>query len=607
LSLTKSDSNFRALTLLLFGLTFGIYYFVWSCSYIWDDDFYVQKHQQIEEAGGLGKIWNPWSNNVEIHPVTKQYYPVTYSSLYLEESLMGQEPWHFHVFNVLLHAIAAFLLWRILVLLEVKGAWWAAMVFALHPVCVESVAWITERKNVLAGVFFFGAIYVFLKKPVQSKWFFLVLLFYVLSMLSKSITAPLPGVLMLLLWWRRPEEKRASYLLLVPLFMLGAGLGYLSVWMEATAAGAGQPSVWDPTLMERFLLMGRTPVFYIQKILWPAENIFFYPRWNLNAGEILQYIYPLITLSLLGFFAWGCKRFGRGPLVAYLIFLGMILPASGLFNVYPFKFSFVADHFQYLACPAIIVLVISASFQFLEKHQLIAFRLYCFSFILFLLMLRTGTETHKYENLETLWVDTTLKNSGSWAAYEELGNYYYDNNQPQKAVNAYSEAAANLKNTDNLAFLMLGKLSERNRKFIPAVDYYKRYLSLHENDSSTMGKIANCLASSQQNEEAQKYYEMAIKTSPRSPVHHLNFGYFQTEKKDYGAAVDEYVIAMALTIKSLESDDTVKVDLALVLSFLKRQLERMPEAAGSQKKRLDDELDQFKIKKVVRELTGDLR
>ncbi|MCP4901658.1 MAG: O-GlcNAc transferase, partial [bacterium] len=347
---------------LLLVLTASAYFPVVSCGFIWDDDAYVERNGNLQGVRGLYRIWFDVT-------ATPQYYPMVHTTYWFEYQLWELKPAGFHVTNVLLHWIAAVLLWRILSLLNVPGAWLIAAVFGLHPVHVESVAWITERKNVLSAVFYLGSALAYLRCKLGSgsRWLSTVsLLLFVAALLSKTVTATLPAALLLILWWKRERLCREDVRELLPFFALSLAFGMLTAWLEVHHVGA-LGDEWSLTFLERTLLAGKIVCFYIWKLLWPSNLTFIYERWNANFHSAWQLAFPAAVTAVL-LTLWGLRnRLGRGPLVAVLFFIGTLFPALDFFDVYPMRYSFVADHFQYLASIGIIALVIGGAARLLSQ------------------------------------------------------------------------------------------------------------------------------------------------------------------------------------------------------------------------------------------------
>jgi hypothetical protein len=338
------------LVCLVYGVTILAYWPALKGGLLWDDDHHVTQ-ASLQSWEGLGRIWFELG-------ATQQYYPILHSAFWVEHRLWGDAVLGYHLVNVFLHATNACLLLALMRRLEINGAWLAAFLFALHPVHVESVAWIAEQKNTLSLVFYLLAALTYLRFRLQqhrSYWYLATGLF-VLALLTKSVTATLPAALLVIFWWQQSRlEFRTDIAPLVPWFILGAASGLFTAWVERNVIMANG-AAFDFSWVQRGLLAGRVVWFYVLKLLWPTSLIFTYPRWTVDVHAFGQYLYLLGLFCLWGGLFW-LRRFSRGPLTALLIFGGSLLPVLGFFNVYPFIFSYVADHFQYLASVSMIVLV----------------------------------------------------------------------------------------------------------------------------------------------------------------------------------------------------------------------------------------------------------
>lgn len=405
----------------LVALVLVCYAPVRSAGFIWDDDKYVVENATLTAPSGPAAIW--------LEPgATPQYYPLVFTSFWLEHQVWGLEPFGYHMVNVGLHAAGAVCLWRLLLLLGVSGAWYAAALFAVHPVHVESVAWITERKNVLSGLFYFLAMLAYFHfRPLRSDqtrshaWYLLALGLFVCALLSKTVTCSLPAVLVLLLWWQRGQVTRQELAYLAPFFALGLALALVTVQLEKHHVGA-LGAAWDFSPIDRCLIAGRALWFYAGKLVWPVELTFIYPRWHIDDTVWWQYGFPAAALIVI-ILLWTLRgALGRGPLVAVLIFAGTLLPALGFFNVYPMLFSFVADHFQYLASAALIALAASLTVGWATRRPV-------FLALLAVPLAALGTLTYLqcgiYQNAATIWLDTLTRNPDCWVAHHNLATLLF--------------------------------------------------------------------------------------------------------------------------------------------------------------------------------------
>jgi len=452
--------GFWAAGLLLAALVFVAYAPALRAGYIWDDDRYVTANAALRGFDGLVALWTTFS-------ATPQFYPLTHTLLWIQFALWGLDPRGYHLVTVLLHAGSAILLWRILRLLEIPGAWLAAAVFALHPLQVESVAWITEQKNTLSALFYLGAARVFLSwtegghrnrlQPVLASALFAA------ALLSKTVTSTLPLALGIVLWWKHGRVERRELLWLAPMLGAGAILATITRHLEKTQIGA-TGSDWALTLPQRIALSGRIVWFYLGKLLWPEKLVFIYPRWAPDASSLPAFAATIAVVAVAAA-AWVSRgRLGRGPAAALAFFVVTLLPALGFFDVYPMRYSWVADHFQYLASLGPIVLAVAgatvatrrlaASYKSLRRvAPIIA------GAVLALLSGRTFARCHVYADDETLWRDTVTQNDGAWIAHNNLGILLAQRGQYDEAARQFERTLV-LRPEHSGALANLGYLQE---------------------------------------------------------------------------------------------------------------------------------------------------
>jgi len=420
--------------LLLVAAIFLVYQPVWYAGFIWDDDAHVTK-PELRSLAGLGRIW------IQVG-ATHQYYPLFHSAFWVEHRLWGDRPIGYHLANVAMHAVLALLLVKVLRQLEIPGAWLAAAVFALHPIEVESVAWVSELKNTLSGVFYLGAALVYLDfdRDRRRRSYVLAFGLFVLGLMSKTVIATLPAALLVVFWWRRGTLSwRRDVAPLIPFFVVGVFAGLFTAWVERAFAGA-RGLQYDFTLIERFLIAGRAIWFYLGKLFWPMNLVFVYPRWQVNQAVWWQYLFPLTAVLLLVALAWLHRRM-RGPLAALLFFGITLFPALGFFNVYPFRFSFVADHFQYLAGIGPIVLVaagVAAGFEHFGKWK--SLRGPALGVLLAALGVLTWRQCAMYTDAETLWRTTLAQDPDSFLANNNLGVILVGQGQLEEAFAHFKKA-----------------------------------------------------------------------------------------------------------------------------------------------------------------------
>jgi protein O-mannosyl-transferase len=526
--------------LLLLGATLAAYLPVWHAGLIWDDDGHVTR-VDLRPLHGLWRIW--------FEPgATQQYYPLLHSAFWLEHRIWGDAALGYHLANVGLHAWAAFLLYRLLRRLSLPGALFAAGVFALHPVCVESVAWVSEQKNTLSAVLCLAAALTYLRfdqlrRPLA---YALATLFFALALATKTVTATLPAALLVIFWWKRGRLSwRGDIRPLAPWFALGAGAGLVTAWVERTYIGASG-AAFDLGILDRFLVAGRALWFYLGKLFWPADLIFIYPRWDVDASAAWQYLFPAaaaLVLALL--FAW--RRRSRGPLAAALLFAGILFPALGFINVYPFVYSFVADHFQYLAA----AVAISATAAFLASRAgrlarggRIAAGL-AGGCLLAGLGWLTSLQCATYVDAETLWRTTLARNPGCWMAYENLGGVFMRANRADLAVPQF-QRALDINSEDTEAMNELGVAVMQQGQTEQALALFARALEIAPNKAETHINLGVALLQKGQPEKAANHFQHAAQIEPRNAQARKDLATAYSQEGQWNDAVAQYQRAVEI-------------------------------------------------------------
>jgi tetratricopeptide (TPR) repeat protein len=334
------------------------------------------------------------------------------------------------------------------------------------------------------------------------------LFLFLCALLSKTVTCSLPAVMALLLWWKRGRISGREWLVLSPLFALGLASGLMTAWLERAHVGA-EGLEWSYAFLGRCLIAGRVLWFYAGKLFWPDDLSFNYPRWEIDAGIWWQYLYPAGVLAAVGLLWKFRGKLGRGPLVAVLFFCGVLFPALGFFDVYPFRFSFVADHFQYHASIGLIVLGTAASVRlssYVPQSGLSRIRPLFSSAALLLLACLTFVQTGIYRNLDTLWEHTLKKNPDSWLAHNNLGN------------------------------LLLNR-----GDFEGALEHHKKALSLRPDKEVSLTNLGHTMATAGRILEAETYYLEAIRANPRHAEAHYNLGVMRMRQNRMEDALRQYI------------------------------------------------------------------
>src|SRR5271165_3008519 len=505
---------------LILGLALACHWPAMRGGMLWDDAAHITR-LDLQPASGLGRIWS------DLY-ATQQYYPLLHSAFWIEHRLWGDSTLGYHVANVLLHAAAAALLVLVLRQLKVAGACLAGLIFAVHPVCVESVAWISEQKNTLSLVLYLLSAMAYLRFDRDRRWpgYALAFILFVLAILTKTVTATLPASLLVMFWWQRGRLSwRRDALPLIPWFALAAAAGLLTSWVERTVIGA-RGARFDLTLAERLLLAGRAVWFYLGKLALPAHLAFIYPRWDAKASSAAWTGYlaaaVLVTAAL-----WALRGRSRGPLAAWLFFVGSLFPALGFVNIYPFIFSYVADHFQYLASIGPIAAA-SAGVAWLLDRAPPAVRGAGWglaAFFVAALAALSYLQSRDYADEFTLYTATIRRNPECWMAYNNLGLWYEGRGDADSATAHFREAirlkedfAAAHNNLGSVLAKKPGRLGDAIAEFREAVRLQPSFADAHANLGTALLKTPGG------QDEAVAECREALRIKPASAEAHNNMG-----------------------------------------------------------------------------------
>jgi tetratricopeptide (TPR) repeat protein len=531
-----------------------------QAGFIWDDDSYVTENPALRSGSGLRDIW--------FRPgAVPQYYPLTFTSFWLEYQIWRDWALGYHAVNVLLHALSTVLFWQVLRRLAVPGAWLAAALFALHPVQVESVAWVTERKNVLSGVFYWLALLawmrsgglpednVTLNQSTHWGWYILALASYMAALLSKTVTCSLPAVILLVVWWQQGKLTRRDWLRMVPFLILGLLAAAMTVRMETEHVGARGPE-WEFSSFDRILISARALFFYAGKLLLPTDLTFTYPRWQVDPKEWWQWVYPLAAVAILAALWLTQQRFGRGPTVAALCFAGTLMPALGFFNVYPMRYSFVADHFQYLACAALFALAAAILTRITPSPT--DTRRYVVPIVLLaILAVLTYRQAGVYRSKWTLWKDTLAKNPDCGLAHNELGLLCVHDalmaqaDQQEQLWDAAQRHFERVLPFDPVtAHNNMGTACSLQGDWDGARKHYQQTLGLKADDFNARYNLGLLEAKAGQTDKAIGYFQSALEIQPDHEGAHTDLGLALLKRGRVAEARDHLERAVALDPRS---------------------------------------------------------
>lgn len=548
-----------------------------SGGFIWDDDFYITRNPLLTAPDGLRRIWFSLES-------PSQYFPLVYTTFRIERGLWGLNPAGYHWVNLLLHVANALVLWRLLVRLKVPGGWLAAAIFALHPVQVESVAWITERKNVLMGFFFLLTLHAWLtfveaRTGRRRLIYVLALILYALALSAKTTACTLPVALLLILWLEKRHIDYRRILQIVPFVVLGVGMGLVAVWWERYHQGT-RGALFALGPIERVLIASRGIWFYLSKLVWPSNISFFYPKWHISQADPFAYVW-LIATVLLGIAIYCGRRFtGRGVEVATLFFVSTLGPVLGFIMLYTFRYTFVADHYQYLASIGVFALIAAGITRLAEAVKYTRRLVWVGACgVPLLLGVLSWRQSATYRDPETLWHTTIARNSKCEPCYNNLGLLLVRKGQVDQAIGFYDKASeinpGDPEPQSNLgyAFLVKGQVDEAINRcqkaleidpqlaqahhilgdaylskndFDQAIASYQRALRIQPDDVTAHDNLGISLSAVGRTKEALQQFREAVEIDPNSAEAHYNLGYLLVRMGQQEEAAVHFAVAVRI-------------------------------------------------------------
>jgi len=518
---------------------------VWWAGYVWDDDFHLTANPCIVGPLGLKEIWTTKAASI---------CPLVLTTYWLVHALWGLNPLPYHVLNVLLHGMSAIVLWRVLRSLQVSGAWLGAAIWALHPVQAESVAWVTEMKNTQSCLFYLLSILFFVRclkanaTTRLGKWTYgLTLLFAALAMASKSSTVILPVVLCLCAWWVEGQWHWRTFTKVMPVFFMAMAAGLLPFLTLDIPSAVNTDPQWMRTWPERLVTAGDAVWFYLAKLLWPHPLMLIYPRWKIDAGNGFSYL-PLVAVGIVLLVLWlNRKSWARSWFFVFAYFLTALAPVLGLVDNTFLEFSFVADHFQYLADMAPLALVGFAVVRWANffipgkdrLHAVLA------GGLLLVLGMMTWHRASLFQDEEKLWTDTLLENPKCWVGYYDLGLAQLQKGQVDRAMAQFQKALeinphyAQAHNNLGGIFFERGQLDQ-------AMAHFQKALEIEPNLAKAHFNIGVALNQQGKPEDALLHYQKAVEIDPDYADAHLDLGLILAQKGQVDEAIAHFQKALEI-------------------------------------------------------------
>ena len=533
--------------------------------FVWDDDVDILANPHLQDLGGLFKIWLQFG-------ATRNYYPLFYTGFWVEHHLWGSNPLGYHLVNIGLHGACALLLWTFLRRLRLAGAWLAAAIFAVHPICVESVAWADELKNVQSGVLYLVCLLAYFRaRPLfqdetapraPRTLYALALVSFGAALLTKPAAVFLPFVILLIVWWRSHRVSTGALAAIAPVLGMSVAIGLVTMYVEANYSGASG-AAWQMPILDRLLVAGRALWFYVGTLVWPATLISIYPRWNVDSGVWVQYLYPVAAaIAVAALWAFRSKL-GHGPLVAALCFAILIAPTLGIFNVGYHLYSFVADHFQYHAAPALFALfgagIGSLTRRSAQGNLKPIINGGC-AILLTVLIALSFQHALAFQSEKARCVDTLRKNPTAWLAMNNLGVALNAEGKPREAVEQYQNALrirpiyAEAHSNMGVALVAQGKVAEAIPHYREALRIWPSYAAAHNNLGTALTLTGDLRAAIQQ-------YRLAVRIRPDYAEAHNNLATVLASTGEAEEAVRHHMEALRLNPDYAQAQNDLGVTL----------------------------------------------
>lgn len=518
---------------------------VLDCGFIWDDDAYVTENVNLRDWSGLASIW--------LKPgATPQYYPLVHTTFWLEYHCWGLNASGYHVVNCTFHLASTFVLFQILRHLKLSP-FLAVTLFAIHPIQVESVAWVTERKNVLSAFFYCLSALALLKwrlpdfsdaqpesrTEAQRKlqfYYWISFGAFVAALLSKTTACVLPAAAVVVIWWKSGQILASDFRKLLPFFAIGISFGLFTASMERWRVGAVGDE-FTLTLLQRVLVASHAILFYLSKVFWPTSLIFVYPRWDFDSFHLSQLLPLILCVALTLILIYSARKGRRGFLAIWLLYVGSLFPALGFFNVYPMRYSFVADHFSYLSMLPLFAGIgcfltgnISAAARYVRRllwptnrnrNSGVDDRQFSVQMsevalcllLAFILGPLTFAQTSMFRDLETLWRTTIQRNPKAWMAHHNLGILLEAKGKKDEALRHYQEAYS-IKPDHFLAMNNAGLLQIEQGRFADAENILRQAISANPAFDRAHNNLAISLVRQGRLQEALVEFDTALAISP---------------------------------------------------------------------------------------------
>jgi len=537
-----------AFAVLIIGVLIAVVYFpATRAGFVWDDSIM----RNLVAVSTWGGIWELWFDPVGAYlegGTRKEghYWPLLYTTFWLEHKLWGFSPAGYHVVNILIHFANTVLLWRVLSRLAVPGTWFAAAVFAVHPLHAESVAWIMARKDMLATLFCLASLLLWLRfteSPSRGRYTGALLLFAA-AMLSKSAVVVFPATLLILQWWREGRITWGNLLRTAPFFLVGLAIavGDLLFYRDV------QPISLGYSMAERVLIAAHALWFYVGKLLWPVDLAVIYPHWDVNIADPAGWVYVVAAAAVVAALWFLRRRIGRGPLACALFFAVMLSPTLGFVDYGYMRYSFVADRYQYLAGIGVILFFAAAAAWGAGRLPDLPGKAAKGAALALLVLLGVATwnQTSVYKDEVTLFRHVISLNPEAYTAHLNLAYGLLHSEGASEEALAAARVAVKKRPLYHSSHNVLGAALSGLGRYEEAEAHLRRAIELNPRYAPAFLNLGESFRRRSQYKEALEAYLAAVRIDSDYPLPYVGMGYVLFGLKRYKEAVSSMKRALLL-------------------------------------------------------------
>jgi len=512
--------------------------------WLWDDDLLVTDNVLLRHLGGLWKIW--------FQPgVTRDYYPFDSTVWWVEWHLWGMRTTGYHVTNVVLQIVSCLLVWRLLAKVGLKLAWLGGLLLAVHPLQVESVAWIAEMKNTLSLPFFLLAMIFWMnyEESNRRRDYLLALGLFLVAMLGKPTMLAFPGVILLYAWWKRGRIGWSDVKGSLPFWGVALLLGLATVWFTQIS----QPPATKEDLAAmggfgpRVIVSGWVAPFVLGKVFLPLELMPVYPKWTVDSPSLLQLL-PWPVLGGIIWYLWTKRKgWGKDALLGLGFFLAMLAPVIVFVAANHVTMTWSMDHMEYLSMIGMFGLI-AGGLGVLYDRPPFSLRVLgagALSIVMGWLAWKSHSYARNYSDQETLLSYTLRLNPEAWSAHYNLGLILMKTGREEQAV-AQFEEALRLSPAFARAEDSLGNVLTQMGRSAEAIGHYENALEIKPDFAEAHYNFGELLGQTGRTEEAVNQYQEALKIKPELYKARYNLGNIWLRTGRAPEAIEQYQAALKI-------------------------------------------------------------